>query len=147
MEPRKVELVSLPSNTFDLFQNISQFYFRDVSFDFHNDFNCEQVIFENHRLCLVFSNTENKSTVSLCFQDTTITYCQFDFTAQIESLTIDNLYRGRFEIDASLIEFDNDRSYFYLEFCEGPKLEFWCESIRVEMQADRMKDYKGASYE
>jgi len=51
-----VELVSLPSNTFDLFQNISQFYFREVSFDFHNDFNCEQVIFENNRLCLVFVN-------------------------------------------------------------------------------------------
>ena len=147
MEPRKVELVSLPSNTFDLFQNISQFYFREVSFDFHNDFNCEQVIFENHRLCLVFSNTENKSTVSLCFQDTTITYCQFDFTSQIESLTIDNLYRGRFEIDGSLIEFDNDRGYFYLEFCEGPKMEFWCASIRIETQVDRMKGYTGALYE
>lgn len=123
--------MEIASNSIELFQNISQFYFRDFNFDFHNDFNCEKLMIQDNILSLIFTNIESRYNVSLLFQNTTLTYCEFDFTDKIESLTIDNLYRGKIEINDTLIEFENDRSYFYLEFCEGLKIEFWCKSISI----------------
>jgi len=57
----------------------------------------------------------------------------FSFYPQIketEGFTIDTLYRGRFETKGKLKELSDDRrGYFYLEFYEGQKIEFWAEYI------------------
>lgn len=63
-----------------------------------------------------------------------MTFFEFDFTETMKTLTIDNLYRGKFEIDGALTEFENNRGYFYLEFYEGQKIEFWSESLSIEKQ-------------
>lgn len=63
-----------------------------------------------------------------------MTFFEFDFTETMKTLTIDNLFRGKFEIDGALTEFENNRGYFYLEFYEGQKIEFWSESLSIEKQ-------------
>lgn len=124
--------MKINSDKFELFQNISQFDFDKISYDFHNDFDCKKIKFQNNVLILVFRNILNNFLVSLSFDKASLILCEFDFTETIETLTIDNLYRGKFEIDGTLMEFENGRGYFYLEFYEGLKIEFWSESINIE---------------
>ncbi|WP_298140189.1 hypothetical protein [Flavobacterium sp.] len=120
------------SDKIDLFQNISQFDFDKISYDFHNDFECVKIKFQNNVLILILQNIVSHYIVSLSFNKTILTFCEFDFTEKVEPLTIDNLYRGRFENDGKLTEFENNRGYYYLEFYEGQKIEFWSESLSVE---------------
>jgi hypothetical protein len=124
--------MKINSDKIELFQNISQFDIGDTNYDFHNDFECVKVKFQDGILSLIFQHIVNKYLVSLSFQKTTLTFCEFEFIMALESLTIDNLYRGKFESKGELIEFENTRGYFYLEFYEGQKVEFWSESICVE---------------
>lgn len=119
------------SDKIELFQNLSQFDFDKIKFDFHNDFNCVKVKFHNNILLLLFQSIVSKFIVSLSFQKTTLTFFEFECREAVETLTIDNLYRGRFENDGKLIEFENNRGYFYLEFYEGQKIEFWSECLVV----------------
>lgn len=122
------------SDKIELFQNISQFDFDKINYDFHNDFECVKIKFQNNILILIFQNIVSHYIVSLSFDKTTLTFCEFDFTEKVESLTIDNLYRGRFENNGKLTEFENKCGYFYLEFYEGQKIEFWSESLSVEKE-------------
>ena len=71
--------------------------------------------------------------MSLKFTDVNITTIDFFNLKEVEGLTIDTLYRGRAELDGELIEVSEDgKGYFYLEFYEGQKLEFWAKYISVE---------------
>ena len=126
--------MKIKSDKLELFQNIAQFDFDKISYDFHNDFDCTKVKFQNNVLILVFRNIISNFFISLSFYKTTFTFCELDFTEKIDTLTIDNLYRGKFEIDGTLMEFENGRGYFYLEFYEGQKIEFWSESIMIEKE-------------
>jgi hypothetical protein len=124
--------MKIKSDKIELFQNLSQLEFDNRSFDLHNDFDCLKVKFQNNVLILVFQNIENDFLILISFQKTMFTFFEFDFTETFKTLTIDNLYRGKYEVDGMLIEFNNDRGYFYLEFYEGQKIEFWSESIDIE---------------
>ena len=49
---------------------------------------------------------------------------------EYKNLTIDNIYRGRFEQEGQLFEFDQDkRAYFYVEFYQNFKIELLCDKI------------------
>jgi hypothetical protein len=49
--------------------------------------------------------------------------------------TLDTLYRGRVESNGELIEISEDgKSYFYLEFYEGQRIEFWARWLVLEYQ-------------
>jgi hypothetical protein len=122
------------SKNIELFQNLSLIEFDNSSFDLHNDFNCLKVKLQNNVLILVFQNIVHKFLVIVSFNNITFTVIEFNFTEIMRDLTIDNLYRGRFEVNETLIEFDNGRGYFYLEFCEGQKFEFWSEGMSIERQ-------------
>lgn len=126
--------MNIKSDKIELFQDLSQIDFDSSNFDLHNDFDCSKVMFQNNILILVFQNIINKFLISISFQKTTVTFFEFDFTGAMKNLTIDNLYRGKYEIDGTLIEFKNNRGYYYLEFYEGQKIEFWSESISIERQ-------------
>lgn len=126
--------MNIKSDKIKLFENLSQFDFDNCSMDLHNDFECLKVKFHNNILILVFQNIVSKFLISISFQKTTMTFFEFDFTETMKTLTIDNLFRGKFEIDGALTEFENNRGYFYLEFYEGQKIEFWSESLSIEKQ-------------
>lgn len=126
--------MKINSKNIELFQNISQFCFDDKFYDFHNDYECVKVKLNNNDLILLFKKSFSDFKVSIHFQETTFTSLEFEFIDDLKPLTIDNLYRGRFEMDGKLVEFDNNRGYFYLEFYEGLSFEFWCASIFVKQE-------------
>ena len=117
----------------ELFKNLSQFDFDNVYYDFHNDFDCVKITFENNFLILFFKKIVEGYIISFKFENVLLEKFYFFNFPELKNLTIDNLYRGRFEKNDELIEFDkNGKSYFYVEFYEGPKIELWCENIMVE---------------
>ncbi len=115
-----------------LFENLSQFDFGDGFIDFHNDFNCTKVKFESNILTLTFAAINSQDQVSVEFYGVLLTCFDFCFIDSSDAGTIDTLYRGRFEINNTLIEFEKGKGYFYLEFYEGQRLEFWSEGLKIE---------------
>ena len=116
-----------------LFKNLSEFDLDNIYYDFHNDFDCIKIILEDNFLSLIFRKIKEEYLISFGFQNVNLIRFDFGNFSELKNLTIDNLYRGRFEKDGHLSEFSGDgKSYFYLEFYEGPKMELWCESIAVE---------------
>lgn len=120
-------------NEIILFQNIAQFDFHNQYFDFHNDYECIKVKLLNDELVVYLRGILDKSCVELNFQKTLIVLSELAFDDENRVLTIDNLYRGKTEVDGKLIEFNNNRGYFYLEFYEGEKIEFWSESLTIKI--------------
>lgn len=121
------------SKEIEIFKNLSQFDLGNIYYDFHNDFDCIKISLENNFLLFLFKKNEEKEIVSFKFENIDITKFEFSNFSEFVNLTIDNLYRGRFEKDDQLIEFDKDgKAYFYLEFYEGVKMELWCENIVVK---------------
>lgn len=117
----------------ELFENLSEFAFGGLRYDFHNDFYCMKISFERSFLMLLFKKIEDESIVSLKFENTLLENFEFFSFEEMKSLTIDSIYRGRFQKDNELLEFNIDgKSYFYIEFYEGPRIELWCNSIVVD---------------
>lgn len=124
--------MSVDSKKIELFKNLSEFDIDDLYFDFHNDFDCINIKFDSCFLIFIFQNIADNSLVSIQFENAILTYCEFNFQETVNVLTIDNLYRGKFENKGELIEFQNNCGYFYLEFYEGQKMEFWSEGVTVK---------------
>ncbi len=122
------------ANDIELFKNLSQEEYNGKYFDFHNDYDCVKVIlFVDGFLTLIFRNIVNKQMVKLKFSDVTISTMDFFNFNKVENLTIDNLYRGKAELEGELVELKNGNiGYFFLEFDEGQKLEFWSSGVEVE---------------
>ncbi len=125
-------MVTFNSREIELFKNLSQFDLSKVNYDFHNDFDCIKILFERTFLVLLFKRITDSCLVSFKFENVFLEGFQFFNFEEFKNLTVDNIYRGRFQIDDELFEFNDDgKSYFYIEFYEGPKIELWCESIVV----------------
>ncbi|MEB3802170.1 hypothetical protein INQ45_14205 [Flavobacterium columnare] len=123
--------MKLIASQVELFKDLSYFDYDQNSFDLHNDFDCKKIQFENNELTLVFKKNEDNFFLFFKFQNTNLTIFNFTFNIN-EALTIDNLYRGKSEVDGYLKELDNNRGYFYLEFYDEQKIEFWSDLIFVE---------------
>ncbi len=123
----------IESQTIKLFQNLSQYDYDNKYYDFHNDYDCIQLLLNDENcLDLKFRHVINKEVVHLKFYDVQVCVFVFFNYPKVENLTVDNLYRGRTEKLGELIEFLNpNNGYFYLEFDEGQKLEFWSSGLRV----------------
>ena len=118
------------SKDYDLFYNLIDLSYNGNYYDLHNDFYCVNIKFENDTLALKFEHSEDKSIVELCFKGSKIV--NFDFNQIMDKLTIDNIYRGRFEKNNELFEFSDDKkSYFYIEFYEDIKIELFTEEIFI----------------
>lgn len=124
--------MEIDSKNIFLFKNLSEFDYENLNLDLHNDFNCIKIMLNQNILNFLFQNISNKDIISFSFQNAEITVLEFDFSYSTELLTIDNLYRGRFEKNNKLIEFENNKGYFYLEFYDGQKVEFWSDKLLIE---------------
>ena len=120
--------------TIALFENLSQYDFEGQYYDLHNNFCCVRILLNgDDALVIVFESVIDKSLVMLRFQDVVLKKFEYFNSKEVENLTIDNLYRGRVEIDGKLKEFSDDgKGYFYLEFDEGQKVEFWSKGLTVK---------------
>lgn len=116
----------------ELFKNLTQIELDNLFYDFHNDFDCIQVLFESNMLILLFKNIMKGDFVSFKFDNATIeSFDSLNFE-ELKNLTVDNIYRGRFQKNDQLFEFDiNGKSYFYIEFYEGPSIELKCMNIII----------------
>ena len=121
------------ATSLNLFKNLAQYDYNNRYYDFHNDYNCENLSYSEETLLIILKKMVDGALLSLKFTDVTIVTIAFSNIKEVEGLTIDTLYRGRAEINGELIEVSEDgRCYFYLEFYEGPKLEFWAKNINIE---------------
>jgi hypothetical protein len=129
--------MKIDSKNIELLLNLSQFEVGNVYYDFHNDFDCNRISLENNFLILLFKKIVEGYIISFRFENVEIVNLEFINFSEFKNLTIDNIYRGRFEENGQLIEFNNmEKSYFYLEFDQGSKMELWGNGIVIEKIKD-----------
>lgn len=125
-----------------LFKNLSDWDLNpDMYWDLHNDFDCLGIELSTGRIGLRFRSVSDRGFfLTMEFLDVDIACLRLAFDTPIAALTLDNLYRGRFEINDHLIEYDEQgRGYFYLEFYEGPTFELWATSVSVIPDVDVLR--------
>ncbi len=123
------------TTSLELFKNLAQYDYNNQYYDFHNDYNCETISYSQGILLIILKKMLDGVLLSLKFTDVKITKLAFSNVKEVGGLTIDTLYRGRAELNGELIEISEDgRGYFYLEFYEGQKMEFWAKSMDVEQE-------------
>src|SRR5262245_58274690 len=109
--------------TIELFKNLAQYNYDNQYYDFHNDYNCNKIVYSDSALSILFKRLNDDDSLSLRFTEVKITALDFFNMKEVESLTLDNLYRGRSEHNGELFEVsENGQGYFYLEFYEGQKM-------------------------
>lgn len=123
----------ITATSIEFLKNIAQYDYNNRYYDFHNDYNCEKLSYSDGILFILFKSLIDGIFLSLKFTDVKITTLDFFNMKEVESLTLDTLYRGRVELNGNLIEVSEDgRGYFYLEFYEGQRLEFWAKDVGIE---------------
>lgn len=116
----------------ELIKNLAQYEFDNKYYDFHNNYNCEKILYTNNTFSLFFKSVINSTQPIIEFDDVNVSVIEFGKQVGKE-LTLDLLYRGRYESNGELIELSNDgKGYFYLEFYEGCKFEFWAKGISIK---------------
>jgi hypothetical protein len=128
--------MKIDSKNLELFRNLSQLELGECYYDFHNDFDCIRIGLENNFLIFLFKKIIEGYIISYRFENVDIVNFEFINFSEFNNLTIDNIYRGRFENNGKLLEFNNENSYFYLEFDQGSKMEFWSKGIIIEKMND-----------
>ncbi|HLV39849.1 hypothetical protein [Xanthomarina sp.] len=125
----------ITATSIEFFKNLAQYDYDNRYYDFHNNYNCEKLSYSNGILLILFKSLVGEILLSLKFTDVKIITLDFFNVKDVENLTLDNLYRGRYELNGDLIELSEEgKGYFYLEFYEGQKLEFWAKSVDVEQE-------------
>jgi hypothetical protein len=123
----------LAAISIELFKNIAQYDFDNQYYDFHNDYSCQKLSYSNGVLSILFKSLLDGVLLSLKFTNVEIAILYFFNIKEVENLTLDSLYRGRVEFNGNLIESSKyGKGYFYLEFYEGQKLEFWAKYLILE---------------
>ena len=123
----------IESKKIELFRNLCQFEFENQYYDFHNDYDCKKIFFEKgNSLIFLFKNIKTANLISMRFEEVILNNFIFFNSSNVDCLTIDNIYRGKIEENFELIEFSKDaKGYFYLEFYEGQKMQFWSSGISI----------------
>lgn len=115
------------------FKDLTQLDYQNNYYDLHNDYDCVKIDFHDTILILTLNKIENDNVIFLKFNNVNITKISFFSEKKTSNLTINILYRGRFEKDGELVDLSQtNQSYFYIEFEEGQEFEFWAEYISVE---------------
>ncbi len=117
-----------------LFKDLLQYDLEHNHYDFHNDYDCIGIENKELNLKIRLKEISTGIIVSLKFLNVEIVYS--DISYEGISDTLDSLYRGRYEQNQQLIEFYEQRGFFYMEFYNGCRLEFWAESISLENASD-----------
>lgn len=123
------------AHALELFRNLVQYEYKGKYYDLHNEYECDKIIFLNGELLFRLRCISDNSFLLLKFTDVKIVQLDFFNIQNAKGLTLDNLYRGRAESKEHLIEISEDgEGYFYLEFYEGQKIEFWAKGVDMEKE-------------
>lgn len=99
--------------TIEFLKDLSEIELENQVYDFHNDYGCQKIIFNNGTLTLMFKKRDGEFLLSLKFCGVEITKAIFFNVGTIENLTIDTIYRGRVVVDKRLLEVSEyGKAYF-----------------------------------
>lgn len=120
----------IKASEFDILQNLLQHNYLNVYFDFHNNYDCIEISLKEDMLTLIFKECLTLDIVKMTFLEVKITF--FKMNHQNSIGIPDLLYRGRYMMGNELIEYSENKGYFYLDFEEGVQLEFWSNRMLFE---------------
>lgn len=119
-----------------LFDGLAQVQIDEHYFDFHNDYNCYRIDYQESQKELILSfsvselDTQHVPHIDIKFIDVIIDIIKFEPGTADDMMTIDLFYRGRFDVDGELKErtFDN-KLYYYLEFYSGCSITLFASKV------------------
>ncbi|MEN0053129.1 MAG: hypothetical protein AAGC65_05650 [Mucilaginibacter sp.] len=122
-----------------LFQNLIELKDYDLYIDLHNDYYCCLIEYSNilQTIKINFNRSSilnDIGSVVIIFSGAEIAKIDFLLDSSIQmKLTLDTLYRGRFEIDSELYEYrDKNKAYYYIDFYEeNHSMEIFAEALRI----------------
>jgi hypothetical protein len=107
----------ITETSIEFFKNLAQYDYDNRYYDFHNNYSCEELSYSNGILLFLFKSYIDGTFLSLKFTDVKITALDLFNVKDVESLTLDNLYRGKFELNGDLIEISEEgNGYSFLFF-------------------------------
>ncbi len=115
----------------EFIEDIGQHEYNGRYYDLHNEYECIKIRLEDGVLRLNFRHVLHHNIVGMEFMNVVMTVFNIqDLVA--ESLTIDNIYRGRFLEDEILKDLSADgKSYMYIDFVEEISFEFFSDGLVV----------------
>ena len=123
------------ATSIELIKNLVDLEYDGRKFDLHNEYDCERVIFENESLLFLLKKIDGNESLKLTFYEIYFTSFEFFNVTKVQNLTIDSMYRGRAIVGDKLMEQSEDgKGFFYIEFYEGQKIEFWSKGLAIEIK-------------
>lgn len=119
----------------DFFSNLYDFDYDGNHYDLHNFYSCHKIAYsesDDKELSLFFKSDVTYLGIKILFTEVDIVKFNLTLNEVCDNMTIDSLYRGRFQEDKSLLELSKDgKAYIYADFLEGYSLEFFSKSMQI----------------
>ena len=121
------------SSEIKLFKNLSEFENENIFYDFHNDYDCLKIILDMNNFHIVFKSEMDNKLIYFTFCEVEIIKCELRNFSEFQNISIDNIYRGRFEENGILKEINElGKSYFYIDFYENISFEILSSKIIID---------------
>jgi hypothetical protein len=108
-------------------------------FDLHNNYKCVYLkhFIEENKLIMSFKTATARpqkiNKVEVVFEEVEITRVSFTPGNFKELMTIDNFYRGRYEVNNALMEYSPEgKAYYYFEFYDGYSFEVFAMHLILQ---------------
>jgi len=127
-----IDLIKSP-----LFKDLTSIELNGNILDFHNDHIVTHIAYDikSKTFTLTISpiyTGAKRDKYSISFGEVELVKLNLFSKRPKDNSTINNFYRGRFEIDGKAIEYSaNGSSYFYLEFENGNQFEFFTREAKL----------------
>lgn len=121
-----------------LFDNLLELDFNGVIYDLHNDFELQKINYSssNNTILLDFVEIGKKNSIIISFSEVIIVNLNIPFNK--ENPTLDNLHRGRHEVDNALYDEFEGRKCFYIEFYNEGDISLLCKEANASI-SDNIK--------
>lgn len=120
----------------ELFENLAEFNNGKTYIDLHNHFDCTQIKLDQHSLTLLFTALDPTSgigSVKFTFKNIVVSKISDYLTnGNLFKLTVDNIYRGRFEKNGKLFEHsEKGLYYYYVDFYQDYSIELFASELSI----------------
>ena len=117
----------------NIIEDFSEMTFGGSHYDFHNNYVCKKICIDDDTEILTLSFHAEQKIINLIFLEAVVVKTNFTILDFTNELTLDTLYRGRFEETGRLQDLSKTGcSYFYAEFYDGEALEFFAKYLILQ---------------
>jgi hypothetical protein len=117
----------------ELFKSLVSLELDKTVIDLHNDYDCTSLQYKAEERLLEFCFEVvdgNSSTVIVRFEGATVSKFNLLRKATKDACTLNNFYRGRFEVNGKLLEYSPlGERYYYIEFEDGDVFEVLAQEV------------------